>query len=329
MSINCDYADLIKDKNVRYILQKIHDELGVSKADKPHVLAKIPSYDGKVELFGQNISEENDEFFIRCLSDNNVITNIDPKVCHPEENKSSIDYSLLNSPDEFKTPYIAISFDVLNIQFFKRLYEDAIDALIVNPYPKETQQDLINTTIVKIKAQTQADNIILSWNEIDVKDRKHIGIFKTLQSLEADKLIKVLRFDGKLDLPTEHGNTEFESHILYTPAVPFTGKDILMYQSMALDQKSRKVYYPKLKNISKVVGFREENKYYRVLRAFIDKKVLSYTELFRLIDPYRKVPNIFSRKDKRKIEVLINSLKQKFNNLSLFVFKDDSYELTP
>lgn len=329
--INCDFDELIKDSNVRAILQRIHDELKTSKADKPHIVAKVPSFAGKVELFNQNIPEENDYHFIRCLSDNDIITNINFEARNPNKNRGDIDYLLLNSPEEFNTPYVSVTFDVLDKQFLDKLYKEAVDAIVVNPYPSEAQQDLVNAAIVKVKAQTQTDNIVLSWNEIDKEDRKHIGIWQTLQSLETDKQIRILGFEGKLDKQTNHGNTEFQAHILYTLVVPFTGKDILKYKSLALDPKSRKVFYPKLKNKSKTTSFRTENSYYRVLKAFLDKKgqkILTYSELFQLIEPHQNLPKSFDRADKRKIEGVINSLKQKFNNLKLFTNYQDSYELT-
>lgn len=329
--INCDFDELIKDSNVRAILQRIHNELKTSKADKPHIVTKVPSFTGKAELFNQNISEENDDHFIRCLNDNDIITNINFEVRYPNKNKNDIDYLLLNSPEEFNTPYVSVAFDVLDKQFLNSLYEEAIDALAVNPYPSETQQDLVYAAIFKIKSQTKKEDMILSWKELDEEDRTRIEIFKTLKSLEADKQIEILKFEGMLDNQTNRGNVEFQARILYAPLTPFTGKDILKYKSLALDPKSRKVFYPKLKNKSKITRFMTENSYYRVLKAFLDKKgqkILTYSELFQLIDPHHNPPKSFDRADKRKIEGVMNSLKQKFNNLKLFTYINDSYELT-
>lgn len=331
MNIDSDFTDLIKDNNVRYILQRIHNELKTSKADKPHIVTKVPSFTGKVELFNQNAPVDNDEYFLQLLIKENAIRNISFEVRNPNKNKNDIDYLLLNSPEEFKTPYVAVSFNILDRLFLNKLYNEAVDALVINPYPLEAQQDLVSATIVKVKAQTQTDNIVLSWNEIDEEDRKHIGIWQTLQNLETDKQIEILKFEGKLDKQTNHGNTEFQARILYKFDVPFTSKDILKYKSLALDPKSRKVFYPKLKNKSKMTSFRTENSYYCVTKAFLEKrgqKILTYSELFQLIEPHHNLPKSFDRTDKRKIEGVINSLKQKFNNLTLFTYINDSYELT-
>lgn len=332
MNIDSNFTDLLKDNNVRYILQKIHDELQTSKADKPHIITKVPSFAGKVELLNQDIPEENDSYFIRCLNDNDIIVNINFEARYPNKNKNDIDYLLLNSPEEFKTPYVAVSFDILDKQFLNNLYEKAIDILTVNSYPPETQKDIVYAAIFKIKAQTEKEEMIFSLRELDEEDRGRIEILKTLRSLEADKQIKILKFEGFLDKQINKNNIKFQADILYSPLTPFTGKDILMYKSFVLDPKSRKVSYPKLKNKSKITRFTTENSYYRVTKAFLDKKgrkILTYSELFQLIKPNQKIPKSFDRADKRKFEELINSLKQKFNNLMLFTYIDDSYELTP
>lgn len=332
MSINCDYKELVKDKNVREILQKIYDELKVSKADKPHVLTKIASSIGKVELFNQNTQIENDELFIRCLSDNDIITNKKYTVQDPGKNRDEIDYSLLSSPEEFRTPYIAVSFDILDRQFLYNLYQDAIDTLVVNPYPTETQKELVSMAIIRTKALTQTDNIVLSWNEIDKEDRKHIGIWQTLQNLKADKQIEILNFDAKLDTQTNEGNTKFWARIRYTSIVPFTGKDTLIYRGLSLDPKTRNVFYSKIKSKEHTTGFRTENRYYLSLKTCLEKKgkkILYYNEIYRIIYPYSKIPAILKRSEKRRIVWVINYLKLKLNNLKLFTNNQDSYELVP
>lgn len=337
MSISCDFTDLIKDDNVRYILQRIRDEIKVSRADNPHVLTKIPSFNGRVELFNQNAPEENDEHFIRCLNDKDVIANIKFEKRYPNKNKGDIDYSLLNSPEEFTTPYIAVSFDISDRQFLNNLYNRAVDALIVNPYPVETQQDLVNTAIVKTKAQTQTDEITLSWDEIDKEDRKHIGIWQALKGLETEKQINILKFEAWLDKYSKYGNTDFTTRILYTPIVPFTGKGVVSCGSLLFDTKNRKAFYPKLKNKSKNTSFVKDNENLRVLEGFITKSnhVLTYTEIYLLILPpsqscHKALPNKFDRTHKRKIEKVIKYLRDKFNNLDLITYvPDDRYRLTP
>lgn len=335
MNIDSNFTDLLKDNNVRYILQKIHDELKTSKADKPHIATKVPSFTGKVELFNQDIPEENDSYFIRCLNDNDIITNINFEVRYPNKNKNDIDYSLLNSPEEFKTPYVSLTFDVLDKHFLNKIYEGAIDAMVINPYPLETQKNLVYSAIVKIKAQTQKDDFILSWKEINEEDRPHIEIQKTLNGLKADKKIEISNFKSNLALPTGYDNTDFKAQVLYTLVVPFTNKNYLSCPPMILDQDTRKVFYPNLKTKTNITSFREVDKNYRVLEAFFNAKknyILTYPEIYLLIYPNisrKSIPNRFDRSHKRKIEEVIKYLRDKFNNHGLLTYIQDSYQLTP
>jgi len=329
MTIDDNLINLLKDKNVRHILQRIHEELNTNKSNY-QVLAKLPSYIGKVELFNQNKPIDNDEYFLQFLINHEVINNLKFEIRDPNKGKNYIDDLLLNFPYEYKIPYIAISFNIVNTQFLKKLCETAVDVFTINPYPLETQKDIAFTTIVKTKALIQKNEFVLSKNEINKEDRSHIEILKTLRELEIDKKIKIVSFKYNLNI-----NDNLQANILYTPQAPFTGKDILTYKSLSLDPFTRNVSYPKIKNKTKVTHFRDDNQYYRTLKESINPKknyILTYTEIYLLMFPNNgksKLPTHFERQHKRLIESVINYLKIKLNNNSLFTYIEDSYKLTP
>lgn len=333
--MNCNFSKLIKDNNVRQILQRIHDEL---RSNNSRILVKIPSFTGKVELFNQNALVENDEYFIRCLKDRGIINHWEFKVRHPDKKIEFIDQALLNTPEEFKTPYVTVSFDVRNKQFLNNLYMAAIDALVVNPYPSENQEDIVIAAIAAIKSLTSSEKIVFSWDEIDKEDRKHIKIGQTLKNLQSSKEIEILYFEGKLNNQNKYNGIQFQATISYAPK-PFSGKNVLKCNSLSLiiEPDSQKAFYPKIKNQNRNTSFRAstkygENRYFTLLKRFLEKKgskILNYSEIYPIVCPNRNTRTKFDRLDKRAIESAINYLKHKLNNPNLFVYHKDSYELKP
>lgn len=325
MNINCSFTELIKDKNVRYILQRIYDELKTGRANNLTVYAIIPSYSGKTELFNQDKPISNDEYFLQLLVNNEAINNIKFEVRDPNKKKDHIDDLLLSSAKESKTPYVAVSFDVLDTKFLKELCDTAADIFILNPYQLEEQKDIVLTTTNIAKGHLKNENIILTWDEFDnLTDARRIQIVKTLNNLHEVGLITLQKLDYNLLSILQDGRVKFQAGLICKASTAFLSKFIIKYKSLALDTYHEIAYYPRL---SKWVGFdkRDGRKVlYEVLEAFVrrekENKALSDIEIWKIIEPHGKKPKELQFHQKDKVIEVVHHLNSKFKNE-----KDDKF----
>jgi len=292
MKINSDYIDLLKDKDVRYLLQRINNELERGKTTEVKVYAKVPSYTGKVELFNKHKPVSNDEYFLQLLINDEAIKNIKFEAKYPNKNKDEIDDLLLETPEELKTPYVSVSFDMADRQSLKELCDAAVDIFILNPYSPEEQGDIVLATINVAKGQIKNENITLTWSEFaSPEDARRIQIVKTLKNLNEIGLITIRSLNYNLLNTLQDGRIEFQANLICKVSSAFLSKHIREYKSLRLDTYYEIAYYPRL---GKWVEFDKRHGrkvLYEILKAFVLKegeKSLTDMEMWKIIEPRGK-----------------------------------------
>lgn len=319
MSINSDFTDLLKDKDVRYILQRIHSKSNTCRADHSTIYAIVPSYSGRTELFNQDKPISNDEYFLQLLVNKEVINNLKFDSRDPKKRKDGIDDLLLNSAEEFKTPYIRVSFDILDDKFLKELCNTAADAFILNPYPLEEQKDIVLTTINIAKGHLKNENIILTWDEFDdLTDARRIQIVKILSNLHGVGLITLQKLNYNLLNILQGGRVEFQADLICKASTAFLSKLTLKYKSLVLDTHNEIAYSPR---IDEWVGFDKRNGrkvLYEILEAFVRKElkneVLTDIEIWKIIEPRGKKPKKLQSHRLNKVVEAVHHLNSKFKS---------------
>lgn len=328
-----DINSLLKDSGVRYLLQRIHDELENSPTDTQHVFAKVLSYEGKVELFNQNKPIDKDEYFLQFLINKNAINNIKFEVRNKK--KDYID-DLLLTPDQFNKPYVLVEFDIVGTKFLEDLCDTAADIFVLNPYPQEVQQNIVLMTINVLRSRVNNENITLSWNDfINIEDAQKIQIVKTLKELRKIGRVTATSLRYNLSETTKDGRVEFTASIICkTSAVPLS-KHMLHFKSLALDVENERVFYDKL---NKWVEFDKRNNrkvLFEVLHAFIKKelgnKALTDAEILHIIKGRGRISDKIQSHQLDEIIKVIHHLKDKFKNKTFIVRdrKDGCYRLIP
>lgn len=338
----------LKNRNVRYILQSIYDQVMARKKSEKLILPRskvkitlrVKSEGEDVQFLDLgdsviNASNFTDRLFLQWLQETKIVSTIEYAWISPNNKEGIVtEKEKLQIFESWRFYEYLISFNIEDENAFKEIYNFAVDALVENPYSTQDQENILYADILNTKSLAKQNTIIITRNEINQKDLPHIKVLETLKSLE--KLKKIVITDIKFDFveTNDYGNPFFKAKIVCLESLPFAvGHNCLSYRSFTLDLDSKRAIYIRAKHRNIVYSPKEKRRY-SILEAFLteqsEPRKLNEVNVYNSLSPSNKKVKKLTPEQRKKNKWALNYLKRKFDNKSLFKkFGVNSWEFNP